>query len=119
LTLVLAVGALAIRLLVPAGYMPDVKHLGIVICTGHGPIATTLAISHDKSTPSDTGDKPDQPCGFGGALTGALPFIDSVILAAAIAFIVALGRITGDAPLARSRAWLRPPLRGPPAFGTT
>lgn len=118
LTLVLAISALAIRFIIPAGFMPDPKHLGIVICTGHGPLAMTIAIPSDKPGPSHQGSQPDQPCGFGGALVSVLPPIDPVVLLAAIAFIVAERRITADNLPVWSPAWLRPPTRGPPVFGT-
>lgn len=116
LTLALAVCALAVRLIVPAGFMPDAKHFALVLCTGHGPVAATMTMSHDTPSHSDAGDKSDQPCGFGGILVSSLPTTDPVLVLAVTAFIVALVRVPGAALPQRWREWLRPPLRAPPAF---
>ncbi len=39
---------------------------------------------------------------------------DALLLAAALAFILALGFAPATAPRPRRAVWLRPPLRGPP-----
>jgi len=126
LAVLVCAAALLLKLLVPTGYMIDSNdgHLAITLCSGRAPGPTTAPMTMEK--PGMHGDmadhrkskghgKAEMPCAFSGlsaAMTGA---IDPIQLAALIAFIVAVG-LAGVPLLAPSRpAYLRPPLRGPPA----
>jgi hypothetical protein len=54
------------------------------------------------------------PCAFAGLSMLGLPAVDPLLLALAIAFLIerAIRTVMAVAPIAR--AYLRPPLRGPP-----
>jgi len=123
--------ALAIRAIVPAGFMPMLVEGRVVIalCSGSGPAvtmahpagmvhhATTAAPygSHDASDILPHDNKP-QLCAFAGLGAPSLAWVDPVVLAVAIAFVLALGlRIVSTLPAICSSR-LRPPLRGPPAI---
>lgn len=123
LAVLLCVATLLLKLLVPTGYMIDNRsgHIGITICSGFGP-ATTMMMN----MPGMHGDMPDDgkskdhgkagmPCAFSGMSTAMLVSIDPVQLAALIFFILALGLIATIPPTPSRPAYLRPPLRGPPA----
>lgn len=120
----LCAATLLLKLLVPTGYMIDNSsgHLNITICSGFGPAATTMMDmpgmhgampNHGKS--KDHG-KAEMPCAFSGLSAAMLGSIDPVQLAALIAFILALGLIATVPPAPSRPAYLRPPLRGPPAY---
>ncbi|MBS0255010.1 MAG: hypothetical protein JSS36_07345 [Proteobacteria bacterium] len=104
--------ALALRVLVPAGFMPGGDgQLAMKICADQGSAITLLVPlkggDHDKGAA-----KADAPCAFaalGHGLTGAA---DPLVLAVALAFILALGFAPARTP--RVPAW---PHRTPPALG--
>ncbi|MEH3048180.1 DUF2946 family protein [Sphingomonas adhaesiva] len=119
--------ALLLKLLVPAGYMIDSDHgrLTIRICSGVAS-ASSMAMdmpgmhgsdmsgpSHD---PSKDHGKAEMPCAFTGLSASMLGATDPIQLAALIAFIAALGLVAALLPAPSRRTYLRPPLRGPPAF---
>lgn len=113
--------ALAMKLLVPAGFMPVLGTNGvtIVICSGSGPMTMTMAMP-GMATPGGDHDAPakhDAPCAFAGLAAPSLGGADVIQLAIALAAILALGVLF--TPLAQRPVWafLRPPLRGPPALG--
>jgi hypothetical protein len=117
--------ALAMRLLVPIGFMP--MQVGgtitLQLCSGFGPQpmapATAMAGMHhgetDQGPHHGKADKAETPCAFAGLSAPSLAATDPAMLAVALLFIVAVGRrtITPIAPGAPPR--LRPPSRGPPA----
>ena len=114
--------ALAMKLLVPAGFMPvlDAGKFEIVICSGNGPMTMTMAMpgmAGQHGGDHDAPAKHDAPCAFAGLAAPSLGGADVIQLAIAIAAIVALGILFR--PLAQTLAWsfVRPPLRGPPALG--
>lgn len=120
LALWLIAAALAVKALVPAGFMlanTGGKTLTVAICDGTGPATMTIALPMDQdhgSAPADAG-KQDGGCAFsvlGHAATGGA---DPVLLIAAIAFLLALGYVAVAAPAPQRRAYALPPLRGPPA----
>lgn len=116
--LVLAL-ALAMKLLVPGGFMPTSSDGGIVIsiCSGTGPttmVMTIPGLEHGKSNEGHQG-KADQHCAFAGLSVPSLAAADPVLLTIAIAFAMALALWPTTAPIVRARSHLRPPLRGPPA----
>jgi len=107
--------ALAVRILVPAGFMPaiDGGAITVTLCNGYGPATVTLAIP-GKHHGGDGGQRTQQPCAFADLALPVLGGADPVQLAAAIAFILLAAFFAVRAfPLARPRQ-LRPPLRGPP-----
>ena len=121
--MLLCAATLVLKLLVPTGYMIDSNHgrITITICSGTGPatIATEMPGMHggmaDHGKSKDHG-KAEMPCAFSGlsaAMTGA---IDPIQLIALIAFVLALGLVATVIPAPLRRVYLRPPLRGPPAF---
>lgn len=122
----LIVCALAMKILVPAGFMPVVSGgtVTIQICGGTAPAMATMmakATVMAEAMPGmmhhqDKGDHQgrEMPCAFSGLSAPTLAAVDPLLLAIAIAFIVAIGfRRTSTTPVA-ARAYLRPPLRGPP-----
>ncbi|MEG3146479.1 DUF2946 family protein [Sphingomonas sp. RT2P30] len=112
--------ALAMKVLVPAGFMPvfGAKGVAIVICSGSGPMTATMAMP-GMATPGGDHDAPgkhEAPCAFAGLAAPGLGGADIIQLAIALAAIVAFGVLF--TPIARRPIWafLRPPLRGPPAL---
>lgn len=117
--------ALLLKLLVPAGFMPTMTAHGLemTFCPGMVEIPTAATkpmagMAHampghqqGKEAPA----KPDSPCAFAGLTAPSLGGTDIVLLAMAFAAIVAASLFFQPiAPITR-RAFLRPPLRGPPA----
>lgn len=123
LTLVLLALALAVKALVPAGFMISAtadRFLTVTICADASdtPRQMQIAISsHDDADGdhSETADKA-QPCAFSGLGHAALGGTDPVLLASALAFILLIGFAPRPAPPARDIPFLRPPLRGPPSL---
>lgn len=108
--------ALAVRALVPAGYMTGSSSTGLTIelCSGVAGKTVTIAIPADPSRNDHGKTQADSPCAFSALGLAAGPAVDPIQLAIAIAFILAIGlRPAVPAPPAR-RTQLRPPLRGPP-----
>ena len=123
LTLVLVVLALAVKALVPAGYMlssTGERFLTLTICADASgtPKQMRIAIPMKDSGKSDHSEAADksQPCAFSGLGHAALGGTDPMLLAAALAFILLVGFAPLHAPPARDIPFLRPPLRGPPSL---
>jgi len=118
----LAVLALALKVLIPAGFMtaPDRNGLpfAVVVCTGQGAMVVEPGdlMGHDKKAPAD---KPshDQPCPFAGH--GAAVAAPGAFNVQAVAFAVyvepAARPVMGLCP---GRGLAAPPLpaRGPPSL---
>jgi len=123
LAVLICAATLLLKLLVPTGYMIDSDHgrITITICSGTASRPMTMEMpgmhgdmpDHDKS--KDHG-KAEMPCAFSGLSAAMLGAIDPVQLAALIVFILALGLIATIPPAPSRPAYLRPPLRGPPAY---
>jgi len=122
LALWLALAALTVRLLVPAGFMVGAVdgRIGLQICSGFGAVAAAPMAHHAMAGPA-TGDHgkadhrtADMPCPFAALAHGAAMPVDPVLLAAALAFVLALGFVAIVRAAPRSVPFLRPPLRGPP-----
>lgn len=115
--------ALALRLLVPAGFMPTMEggRLVISICSGFGPAKTmemtgaTHAGMEHHGNPD--GDRAQSPCAFADLALPVIGGMDPIQLAAAIVFVMAAGLVLATALPPRLSGRLRPPLRGPPALG--
>lgn len=107
--------ALAMKLVVPAGFMPVAApgQMMVLICTEFGPQHVAIDVPGLPAKP-DSGAKMDQPCAFAGLGLAWLPGVDAVLLAAALVFILALGFAAATAPSIARTPYLRPPLRGPP-----
>lgn len=107
--------ALAMKLVMPAGFMPAVGagKLMVLVCTEFGPQRVAIDVPGAPAKPDD-GTKADQPCAFAGLAQALMPGADPVQIAGALAFIMALGlaAVTLPALLRTRHAW--PPLRGPP-----
>jgi hypothetical protein len=110
--------ALAVRALIPAGFMlapaDGADQLSIVICTGHG--AMTVPSSGDGDP-----NAPDQ-----GQDTGLCPFAASLAVSKAIAvFILAAPprdftetrHAISSQSVSEARRWPVPPARAPPSLG--
>ena len=123
LALVLVVLALAVKALVPAGYMissTGARFLTVTICAGASgtPKQMRIAIPDKDGTSSDHSEAAgkSQPCAFSGLGHAALSGADPLLLAAALAFISLVGLAPLRTPPARDIPFLRPPLRGPPSL---
>lgn len=121
LTLVLVVLALALKALVPAGFMLSAggeRFLTVTICSDATgvPRQMHVAIPHRPNPLEDQAEAADKgrPCAFSGLGHDALGGADPLLLAAALAFILLVGFAPRPALPARDIAFLRPPLRGPP-----
>jgi hypothetical protein len=119
--LMLVALALAIRALVPAGYMVggQATTLTISVCADASGAQQfrQIVVPHDgKGTPSGQNDhgKDGGACSWSSLAMGALTGADSALLALALAFIVALGFTPTTVRAPAPAAYLRPPLRGPP-----
>lgn len=129
LLVVLLLVALAIRALVPAGYMPVRSADGLVIslCNGQGtvPLVVDVAATGDirimpadgddghRGTPHDS----DGLCIF-SALTAPALQVAAPPIAAAVGLVLrAAAPIRPAALLLAQASFVRPPLRGPPLAG--
>jgi len=101
LAALIVAAALAVRVLVPAGYMPTLDNGRIVIgiCNGYGPMTMAIAVSGLDHHGDADGHQAQSPCAFADL---ALPLIGAVAL------------LLAEALPPRAAARLRPPLRGPP-----
>lgn len=123
LAVLICMATLLLKLLVPTGHMIDSDHgrLVVTICSGTGPVAVPMDMPSihgdmpDHRNSADHGDKAPMPCAFSGLSTAALGAIDHIQLAALIVFIMAAGIAATILPAPSNPAYLRPPLRGPPA----
>lgn len=122
LAVVLLMFTLCIRALTPAGYMvsasPD-RVLTVSICAdATGGLRQLQMIVPGKSTAgSHSGNaKMDGQCAFSSLAHAALGGADPFLLALALAFILVLGIRNIARPHVAQIAFLRPPLRGPPAI---
>ncbi len=117
LAALIVAAALALRVLVPGGYMPAVDHGVIVvkICTGSpdSPQSMLWAVPglEHKQQPADVAQGKCAYADLAQAMTGGA---DPILLAAALAFALALALLVAATVPPRLAAWLRPPLRGPP-----
>lgn len=121
LALVLLALALAVKAVVPSGYMlggDGERFLTVTICSDASGNPRQMQIAL-PGKPDSSGDHAADAakashCAFSGLGHGALGGADPVLLAGALAFIL----LIGTAPLvplaARQTPYLRPQLRGPP-----
>ena len=114
IALMLVVLALAVRVLLPPGYMasPDAGGLQLVVCTGQG------AITLESQGDGHDGDQQakDGPCLFAGLAT-ALDHPEPAELAGPLSVQLPrdISAVSRDQCLARSLACPTPPSHAPPA----
>lgn len=105
---------LALRLVVPTGYMPLVAQgrIAIVECPGMATMPMATPDRHDA--PGHHARAMEAPCAFAGLSAPALGGADAVLLLAALAVVAAaaITRVPPARPIRRRH--LRPPLRAPP-----
>ena len=120
LAMMIVAAALCVRALVPAGYMvssaPSAHSIAIQICTGSTLKSVTLVLPSSHEDRKDHGKQAEAPCAFTALAMGAVESVDPLQLALAISFILLLGFAPQSVTPLRSPAYVRPPLRGPPAF---
>ena len=116
----LLVCALAMKAVVPAGYMalPGAQLLSVSICAdaSDGAELRQIAIPM-KGEPAPAGGehgKSAGPCAFSALAMASLGGADAPLLALALAFLLVAVVIAATPPPASAQAHLRPPLRGPP-----
>lgn len=106
---------LALRLLVPSGYMVEAggSRITISICNGvaSAPMSVSLPLKHDGGTQHG---EHAMPCPYGNLGHAALPAVDPIQLAQLLVFILAVAWLGHVLPARPARPHVRPPLRGPP-----
>jgi len=108
--------ALAVRAIVPAGYMTGSSSTGFTIemCSGVAGKTVAIAIPTNPSKGEHGKARADAPCAFAALGLTADAAVDPIQLTIAIAFILAIGLRRDTPPTAGRPGRLRPPLRGPP-----
>jgi hypothetical protein len=123
LAALLLAATLCVRLLVPQGFMlgeTSIRTLTVQLCfDGVDHRTTQIAIPFDNDGSGRDGQgaphtAPDPHCPFAALDLGGLGAVDLPLVAAVIAFIIALGFAPVHLPSRRRRAFLEPPTRGPP-----
>lgn len=112
--------ALAMKALIPAGYMlaPQTTVLTVTICAD----AQGTRITHEIAVPKNAGHSDDSgehgknACSWSSLSLAALGGAAPELLALALASVLALAFLPAAPPVARIAFWLRPPLRAPPAL---
>lgn len=112
LACLLFAAALAMRVLVPAGFMPAAAGgIAVEICSGSGPMTMMLEL---PGVPGKAEHKTDSPCAFSALSAPGLAGADPIQLAIALALILTTALFFAPVAPVRRVAHLRPPLRGPP-----
>lgn len=119
--LAVIVTALAIKALVPAGFMLETRNhiLTVAVCAdasgGHS-AARQIVIPGKSDGQAQVQTKASEGCAFSALSFAALSGADPDLLALALAFILLLGvRAVSVLRVAPARR-IRPPLRAPPLF---
>jgi len=121
LKLILLALALAVKALVPTGFMLSAggeRFLTVTICADASGTAKQMRIALPNR--DDAGNEPSEmaekrePCAFSGIGHAALDGADPAALVAALVFILLAGFAAIHSPVLPGFAFLRPPLRGPP-----
>lgn len=119
LALVLLAVALAARVMVPDGYMPERANgqITVRICHGDAEQTATIALPGKPDGGQQDQDGIEHPpCPYGAASPVALENPPPLWVALLFAFILVLGLRAAGPPLTQAFAHVRPPLRGPPAL---
>ncbi len=109
---VLALTAVALKVLIPSGFMVAENRAGfpLVICTGHGPLdlsGKTDPLHGKKSTT-------DAPCAFSGHAATTPPSAFVVSAAVGLAYLAPAIDLRRDLVPGRGLAAPPPPSQGPP-----
>jgi len=110
--------ALALRMLVPTGYMVRVEpdRVAVSLCTAHGTETVYIDRAPGKQDQDrKTGDAAKR-CAFADFSVPGLPAVPLLELAAALVFILALWLARVEPLRLADASRLRPPLRGPPSL---
>lgn len=107
--------ALALKLVVPAGFItvPGAGQMMVLVCTEFGPQRVAIDVPGAPGKPGDKA-KADQPCAFAGLSQAMMAGADPMQLAAALAFVLAIGLTAIAVPAVPPVRHAWPPLRGPP-----
>ena len=115
--------ALAMKFLVPPGYMvdQDSKSFTVKICNGVGQAEATIEIPFEPKSVGNgqhdaAGDQTDPACSFAGFSQFLATGADPIQLALAMVFILLAGLQLSQLPSSGVPDRLRPPLRGPPVI---
>lgn len=108
---------LAVRLIVPTGFMPAIEggRIALRLCPGMAPApAMAMPGMHHGTDNGGEHGKPEMPCAFAGLGLATLGSVDLTLLVAAVlfAFLLASRAVPQLLPAPPER--LRPPLRAPP-----
>jgi hypothetical protein len=118
--LTLAVIAIAIKVMIPAGFMAGPAGLGtapLVLCTAQGMMVVEPGdlAGHDARSPAPGKSKPDTPCAFAGhGVSGLLADPLASASVETVAYLTTGPLTTPDVTPGRSLAAPPPPARGPP-----
>ncbi|MGY2735982.1 hypothetical protein [Sphingomonas sp. UYP23] len=112
------------KIVIPTGFMPVAAGNGLVLelCSGMEPMASPMAmpgmVGPDRAAQhhDQKGGKGESSCSFAGLTAPHLAGADAALLAIAVLFVLALGRVALCRGVLLYRHALRPPLRGPPAY---
>ena len=119
-TVLLLACALAMKALVPAGFMlgSSSHTVGIEICDGQDHhVSGQLVIGQSGKDRDSRGDhgKSDGVCPYGALSHAGFAGADPVQLALALAFILVLPLVAPIVLVPARKSYLQPPQRGPPA----
>lgn len=121
----ICVAAMALRLVIPTGYMVSNDHgrVAITLCSGvvaQQPSMTMDMPGMDHAMPehgrSKEHGKTEMPCAFSSLSAQVLGGADPILLIAALALVAAMALHAVPRPRIPATPYLRPPLRGPPLF---
>lgn len=118
LAMALVALALAMRALIPVGFMPGstaTSSFTVLVCADATGLHAPMTIKVAKQTGAPQA-KANEHCAFAGLGMAALGGADPVLLAAAIAFLIALGFGPVALPVLRRAPRALPPPCGPPAL---
>jgi len=120
LAILMVMAALCLKAFVPVGYMigQNSKVLTVQICDdglGHA-ITKQLSIPMKGDAGDSTSKQGKGDCAFSSLAMASMTGADPALLALALAFILALGFAPVQPSPPKRVFYLRPPLRGPPAF---
>lgn len=113
--------ALAIKALVPTGYMIETgaRVFTVAICadaSGDHVLSRAIVVPGKPASGGQSKSKSGEGCAFASHSAAGVSAADPVLLALALAFIVLLGFLAIALPASSAGRRLRPPLRAPPVF---
>ncbi len=111
---IVAALALLVRLLVPAGFMPQVAHGQIAIVTCPGMAMASAAHHHADDAPAHDGF--ERPCAFAAVAAPATLLAFVLLLVLPLVAVVRRPLLPEARPAPRVALRWRPPLRAPPTI---